>query len=214
MDPLDVIARTGAAAFATDESGRIAIWNKGAEEMLGHSASQVLGKPCHEVLCGHDVFGNRFCYHGCALTCMVGHNEAAHHFELDVLTESGQSVPVSFSIVVVPGARPPQYTLIHFLDRIDRQRDAAELIRRILAENHALRTPDPTGGRPAVSPSLTAREIQVLHMLAEGTSTQGIADSLLISVPTTRNHIQSILRKLDAHSKLEAVSLAMRANLL
>jgi DNA-binding NarL/FixJ family response regulator len=76
-------------------------------------------------------------------------------------------------------------------------------------------------GRPAFgeapsspAPGLTSREIQILRLLADGTSTQGIADSLFISVTTTRNHVQNILRKLDVHSKLEAVSLALRTHLL
>jgi PAS domain S-box-containing protein len=216
VDPLDVIARSGAAAFATDEKGRVTIWNKQAEELLGHPASQVLGKSCHDILHGMDVFGNRFCNRRCALTCLVERNEMVRHFELDVRAESGETIPASFSIVVVPGPRPPQYTMIHFLERVDRQREASALIRRILTEQHA-----PPVTRPAVgaapspqSPSLTSRELQILRLLAEGTSTKIIADSLFISVTTTRNHVQNILRKLDVHSKLEAVSLALRTHLL
>lgn len=216
MDPLDVIARAGAAAFATDENGRIAIWNKGAREMLGYPASRVLGKSCHEIVCGRDVFGNRFCDRQCALTFMVERHETVRHFELDVRTESGEIVPANVSIVVLPGPRARQYTLVHFIEKVDRNREANALVRRILTEQHA-----PQLSRPAVadapspqSPSLTSREIQILRLLAEGTSTKGIADSLFISVTTTRNHVQNILRKLDVHSKLEAVSLALRTHLL
>ncbi len=216
MDPLDLIARAGAAAFATDEKGRVAIWNKGAQEMLGYPASQVLGKSCHEIICGRDVFGNRFCDRQCALTFMVERHETVRHFELDVRTESGDIVPANFSIVVLPGPRARQYTLIHFLENVDRHREVSALVRRILTEQHP-----PLELRPAVadapspqSLSLTARELQILRLLAEGTSTKGIADSLFISVTTTRNHVQNILRKLDVHSKLEAVSLALRTHLL
>ena len=216
VDPLDVIARTGAAAFATDERGRITVWNKQAEELLGHPASQVLGKSCHEVLQGLDVFGNRFCDQPCALHCMVERHETVHHFELDVRAGSGEMLPGSFSIVVVPGPRPRQYTMIHFLEAIDRQREVGALVRRILTEQHAPRVslPGAGDGPPSPSPAMTAREIQVLRLLADGTSTQNIADSLFISVTTARNHVQNILRKLDVHSKLEAVSLALRTHLL
>lgn len=218
MDALNVIARAGAAAFATDEEGRIAVWNKGAEELLGYPASQVLGKSCHEVICGRDVFGNRFCNRQCALTFMVEQHETVRHFELDVRNESGETVTANVSIVVLPGPRAHRYTLIHLLEKVDRHRDVSALVHRILTEQHAL-----TGARPAAaerpqppphSPSLTSREIQILRLLAEGTSTKGIADSLFISQTTTRNHVQNILRKLDVHSKLEAVSLALRTHLL
>lgn len=214
-DPLDVIARAGAAAFATDEKGRIAIWNKGAEEMLGHSASQVLGKSCHEIICGHDVFGNRFCDRQCSLGFMVERHETVRHFELDIRGESGEMIPTHVSIVVFPGSRPRQYTMVHFIERVDRHREANALVRRILTEQHpTLRVLTVDESPTRQYQPLTSREIQILRLLAEGASTKGIADSLFISVTTTRNHVQNILRKLEVHSKLEAVSLALRTHLL
>lgn len=216
MDPLDIVARTTDAAFATDERGRIVIWNKAAERLLGHNAARVLGKPCHEVLCGCDVFGNRFCDERCTLDSMARRHEAVRHFEMAVRKESGDKIWASFSIVVVPGARPPQYTLIHLLQPVDRRNEVDELIRRILAGSPAPTPPSPVAGsRPAAQPvTLTAREIEVLHLLADGTATREIADSLFISVTTTRNHIQNILRKLEVHSKMEAVALAFRHHLI
>ncbi len=216
MDPLDLIARTGAAAFASDEQGRVVIWNRSAEELLGYSAAGVLGKPCHDILCGVDVFGNRYCDQQCALINMVRRHETVRHFELEVRKESGETMAASFSIVVVPGPRASQYSVIHFLQPVDRRRDVTELIRRILADSPAPVVDRQGQGDPAPGPPvpLTVREVQVLRMLADGTSTREIADSLFISVTTTRNHIQNILRKLDVHSKLEAVSLALRQHLL
>ena len=216
LDPLEVITRTGAPAFATDEKGRIVIWNKGAQKVLGHPASQVLGKSCHEIICGRDIFGNRFCDRQCPLTFMTERHEPVRHFELDVRAESGEVIPASFSIVALPGPRARQHTLIHFLERVDRPRDVSHLIRRILAQEHAPPVSRPTGAEPSSPPApvLTARELQILGLLAEGTSTQSIADSLFISTATTRNHVQNILRKLGVHSKLEAVSLALRTHLL
>lgn len=216
MDALDVIARAGAAAFATDEKGRIAVWNKGAQEMLGYPASQVLGKSCHEIICGRDVFGNRFCNRPCALAFMAEQHETVRHFELDVRSESGETVTANVSIVVLPGPRAQQYTLVHLLEKVDRHREVSALVHRILTEQHALpATRRAAAERPSPqSPSLTSREIQILGLLAEGTSTKAIAETLFISVTTTRNHVQNILRKLDVHSKLEAVSLALRTHLL
>jgi DNA-binding CsgD family transcriptional regulator len=222
MDPLDVIARTGSAAFATDETGRITIWNREAELILGHPAAQVLGKSCHEILCGRDVFGNRFCDRLCPLSGMVRRRETVRHFELDVRAESGETVTASFSIVVVPGSRSQRYTMIHFLEPVDRTREVSALLRRILTEQHAPEVSSsavhlrPTVGPAAApgTPTLTARELQILRLLSDGASTQRIAETLYISVTTTRNHVQNILRKLDVHSKLEAVSLALRTHML
>ena len=57
---------------------------------------------------------------------------------------------------------------------------------------------------------LSTRELEVLQLLAEGSSTEEIARGLFISVHTVRNHVKNILFKLDAHSKLEAVAMAVR----
>ena len=64
------------------------------------------------------------------------------------------------------------------------------------------------------SEGLTPRELDVLHHLASGESTEDIAKTLYVSVSTVRNHVQSILMKLDAHSKLAAVAIAARLGLV
>jgi PAS domain S-box-containing protein len=216
LDQLALIARAGTPALATDETGCITVWNKEAEALLGHPAPRVLGKRCHEILCGVDLFGNQFCSAQCALARMIERREPVRHFEMDIRTESGEMIPVGVSIAVLPGPRAGQYTMIHFLERIDRRNEVTAFIHRLMTEQRAQPALPATTGeaRPAPQPQLTSREIQVLRLLAEGTSTQDIATSLFISIPTARNHVQNILRKLDVHSKLEAVSFAIRTHLL
>ena len=75
MDPIQIVESTADAAFASDEEGRLVVWNEAAERLLGHKAHKVLGKPCHEVVCGTDVFGNRFCDKDCNLSKMVRRKE-------------------------------------------------------------------------------------------------------------------------------------------
>jgi DNA-binding NarL/FixJ family response regulator len=61
---------------------------------------------------------------------------------------------------------------------------------------------------------LTGREREILGLIAEGLTNGAIAKRLFISVNTVRNHVQSVLAKLDAHSKLEALSIAIREGLI
>lgn len=61
---------------------------------------------------------------------------------------------------------------------------------------------------------LTPREIEVLALLAEGASNQQIAAKLEIAVNTVRNHVQSVLAKMDAHTKLEAVVKGLRLGII
>jgi DNA-binding NarL/FixJ family response regulator len=67
---------------------------------------------------------------------------------------------------------------------------------------------------PTVGGDLTPRELQLLSHLARGQSNKAIAAELQLSVNTIRNYMQAVLAKLDAHSKLEAVSTAVREGLI
>lgn len=64
------------------------------------------------------------------------------------------------------------------------------------------------------SSSLTSREIEVLRLLADGLTTEQIAAELFVSSNTVRNHVNNIIRKLNVHSRLEAVSFAIRTGLI
>lgn len=61
---------------------------------------------------------------------------------------------------------------------------------------------------------LTAREREVLNLLAGGTSTAGIGKRLGIAHNTARAHVQRVIEKLGAHSKLEAVAIARRTGII
>ncbi len=62
--------------------------------------------------------------------------------------------------------------------------------------------------------SLTEREIEVLEQLSKGLSYKVIADHLFLSPSTVRKHIENIYKKLQVHSKIEAVQKAKRHNLI
>lgn len=66
----------------------------------------------------------------------------------------------------------------------------------------------------AAQKQLTEREREVLALVAEGLSNAAIAERLVVSVHTVRNHIANLSAKLGAHSKLEALAIAVRQGLL
>jgi len=77
----------------------------------------------------------------------------------------------------------------------------------------------PAGSAPARAPdqlaeSLTRRELEVLQMLAAGLSNKEIASRLNISDHTAKFHVASILGKLGASTRTEAVSLGIRRGLV
>jgi DNA-binding NarL/FixJ family response regulator len=62
--------------------------------------------------------------------------------------------------------------------------------------------------------SLSAREREVLKLMADGRSSREIADQLGISYATVRSHIRSLDTKLGVHSKIEAVATAREMNII
>lgn len=70
--------------------------------------------------------------------------------------------------------------------------------------------------KQAVNPesNLTKREIEMLELIAKGMSYEQVADSTGISYGTVRKHLENIYKKLNVHSKLEAVNKAQKDGLL
>jgi two-component system NarL family response regulator len=64
------------------------------------------------------------------------------------------------------------------------------------------------------APALTARELEVLRLVARGMTNREIADELFISENTVKNHVRNILEKLHLHTRMEAVIYAVRERLL
>lgn len=64
------------------------------------------------------------------------------------------------------------------------------------------------------APKLTDRELEVLNLVARGMNNRDIAKALFISENTVKNHVRNILEKLQIHSRMEAVRIAVREKLI
>ena len=78
-------------------------------------------------------------------------------------------------------------------------------------------SPDPAGADTGAadagsegSPPLTPRELEVLHLLADGLANKEIAARLSFSTHTAKFHVESLLRKLEAVNRAEAVREGIR----
>jgi DNA-binding NarL/FixJ family response regulator len=72
----------------------------------------------------------------------------------------------------------------------------------------------PAAAVAAEAPVLTPREIEVLRMMAEGAANKAIAFRLHISEHTAKFHVASILSKLNASTRAEAVAIGIRKGLI
>jgi LuxR family transcriptional regulator, maltose regulon positive regulatory protein len=93
------------------------------------------------------------------------------------------------------------------------RRVPAHYLRKLLAatERDATGTARPATDLPEV---LSERELEVLQLIAAGKSNRRIASELFVSVGTVKTHVNNLYRKLDAHSRTQAVARARELKLL
>ena len=213
----ELLAGAGDAAFVVDQSGLIRFWNTTAEQLLGFSAADVRQSACCALLAGRDSSGARVCIPGCSVIESSRHNSSISCFDLHVSTASGARKWVNMSVIV---ARTHDEQLrIHLMRDIDVRHRlesmTTEIVRQIAGVMglEAEQILHRAQARPPAA-SLTTQEVKILRLLCRGLSTAAIGRELEVSPTTVRNHVQNILRKLGAHTRLEAVMCATRAGLL
>jgi LuxR family maltose regulon positive regulatory protein len=89
----------------------------------------------------------------------------------------------------------------------------AHYLRKLLA---ALEGEAPSGAPPPTElpDAPSERELEVLQLIDAGKSNRAIASELFVSVGTVKTHVNNLYRKLDAHSRTQALARARELNLL
>jgi PAS domain S-box-containing protein len=200
------LARAGDGAFVIGGDGRILLWNRSAERVLGYAARDVLGRPCCEVFAGYDDDGNRLCYQGCHVASLVRMDEPIQSFDMRTRTKPGRPVWINVSVLRTTGERGAPLT-IHLFRDVTATKELLALVHERLSPRPAA---SPGGAEPA---ALSRRELDVLRLMTDGLNTSATAERLHLSGATVRNHVQNILGKLGVHSRLEAVAFAARHRL-
>lgn len=209
-DALDLLAESAAAAFAIDRSDRIIYWNHGAEVFFGRTAESVLGRFCFQTLEGRDSFGNLYCTRDCPIFSGALKGEAIAPFVMSYLGGDGAPRHVRVRAVALPAAGRAFTCLMHLVDAEGSQ-EVANLEERLRAVARGAGDAPPPPPDPVISVNpLTTREREIIQLLSNGYAALNIAARLNLSHATVRNHIQNILRKLEVHSQVEAVSVAFR----
>jgi PAS domain S-box-containing protein len=109
-------------AFAVDRELRILAWNSGAHELLGHTADEVIGCRCYDVLHGVLAGGEPLCMPGCEGVERFQRGRPYAVPECKFLHKDGSWVSAMVGSLVVPGDaadRPGVETAIVFLREID-----------------------------------------------------------------------------------------------
>lgn len=217
MDAPQIVKQSSSAAVATDSDNRILLLNQAARKLLGFDSRKAQGKNLHKLMQARDIYGNLLSGRQFAFHEMVSRSEPVRSFDMEVRTASGDPLRVAVSVIVVLESDGTDYQLVYQLRPIYRRRKADEAIERLLSlRGTAAEDPVSLRSRPTTdgAPELTARQIEILRLMARGADVREMASTLGISVNTVRTHIQRTLRRLGVHSQLEAVAAAFRDRLI
>jgi PAS domain S-box-containing protein len=197
--------------FATDRHLNVIFWNLSCERLFGFQEDEIVGSSCATALRGCDAFGNRYCSEHCPVTEIAARGETIRHFGLRMRAKDGRMIPMDVSVLHLAVRPPDHFVLAHILKPSEPPMHASEAPREAPPRPMLVAVRESPDARAR---KLTAREVEVLGMLAAGRSTPEIGGRLHISNLTARNHIQNILEKLEVHSKAEAVAFAFQQRIV
>jgi DNA-binding CsgD family transcriptional regulator len=185
--------------------------------MFGMSAPDAMGKMCGEIMQGMDECGP-VCSADCAVQQAVRKHHPVGNFDLHIETASGRQW-CNVSVLIADEANSTMPYSIHIVRQIDVRKRLELLVRDFVVTGTGLsdeqaNTLISSAHAPARETKLSERERDVLKLLARGVTTTTVAKQLHISRTTVNNHVQHILRKLDSHTRLEAIRRAEHAGLI
>ncbi|MEN8163233.1 MAG: LuxR C-terminal-related transcriptional regulator [Acidobacteriota bacterium] len=212
-----IVETIPSAAVATDRNNLVVALNGLFGDLVKRSADEILGVNLFQLLDARDIFGNVLNRENEGLHEMVQSFELVKDFKLNITTGEERHLFVGVSIVIVLEPDSDDYHLIYLTTQIQRRRRSDQFLDQILvgvgAGTDGTYVGEEARGMAEVF-RLTARQKEVLRLLADGKNSNEISDILCLSIHTIRSHIQKILRVLEVNSQLEAVTKALTLRIL
>ena len=201
------------AALAIRPCDEICCSNSSAERLFHRSKRDLNCMTCWGLLAAQAENGTMICRPDCHVLELVASGDACSSFDCEI-NVCGVLHWVNVSTLHISTVDSGRI-VVHLLRDVDARKRLECVTRRFLEE--VAQVSGETVERLLSSPSphlqLSTREKQVLRLLSESRSTLEIAARLGVSVITVRNHLNHILRKLDVHSRSQAVLRALRERL-
>ena len=212
-----LVESTGDSAFAIDGSGLVVAWNSAAAVLFGVTAAETMGKPCRQIVQGADECG-LVCSDVCTVLPAARKGRPVSNFDLQIETRRGRQW-CNVSVVIAHEAESTSPYCIHIVRPIDIPKRLELLMRDFVVTETGL--PAKSARRlgssrhiPAGEADLTKRQGEILRLLVKGATTASVAAELHITRTTVNNHVQGILHKLNAHTRLEAIRRAEHIGLV
>jgi PAS domain S-box-containing protein len=211
-----LIDGTSDAAYVVNNEGRIVAWNASAHRLFGITAQEAIGQSCSTIVQGADECG-AVCSKNCTVQQALDKQRPMESFDLQVQTVDGQKW-CNVTVLIAETNSSIGSHAIHIVHPVDLRKRLEMVVCDFIVSNSSVSADQALsmiGSRAATREiELSAREIEILRSLAKGVTTKGIANELHISPSTVNNHVQHILQKLDAHTRLQAIRRAENARLI
>ena len=200
--------------FRRDRAGEIRFWNRAAEKLFGCAAAEALGRTCSDLLDGIGALGTKVCTPDCCVPWRAAPQMEIPDFDLEVRTGAGARLWVNVSTILFAESRRNPRLLVHLARDITHRKKNEELLAKMVEISRQLTAAaGEADGASPVAP-LTEQETRILRLFAKAMSSTEAARELGITLPTLRNHLHSINKKLRTHNRLEAVMHALRRGLI
>ncbi|NCF69611.1 MAG: PAS domain-containing protein [Chloroflexi bacterium] len=219
MNLAESLESTADGAFAVNRNLKIVHWNKAAQDILGFEKSETIGHPCHQILQGLDESHRLICTTFCRIAKSVSRREPITNYNILALAKNGERQWLNMSTITYRAEiKDGSPFILHLFRDNTSKKDVDAFLNKVLevARKNNNRSSESFPARKLIPPfdELTPREQEILVLLAKGYGTREIAQSLVISPNTVRNHIQHILQKLHVHRRAEAVAYAIKHGLV
>ena len=204
-------------AFVIDENLRIVFWNKTAEAILGYGSENVNGLFCYQLLHGFDEGRHLICRERCQVAKLALRSKPVPNYDIRTTTKQGEDCWLNMSVFTYQmNGKADDKVIVHLFRDINEKKEDEIFLHRLLgvARNYHAIPPDSVKEPKLLLDRLTQREHEVLTLMTQGHGTREISEQLSISSNTVRNHTQHILEKLQVHSRLEAVTFAIKHDIV
>lgn len=234
MSPFDRIS-TGEAMFVVGEDFQVLRWSRRATELLGFEEEDAVGRPCYELLVGNDARSPGICGRDCPVLTGARVNARVPDYDLLSRCADGKHKWLNMTTLILEGESDGPHTkrqIMHLMRDVTDKRSVEEFARVLAAtlresggipparsddEQNPDREQEPATLNDISTynvPQLSPRELQVLRLLAHGTSTNEMAAAMGVTPVTARNHVSRLLNRLGVGTRLQAVVYGARTGLI
>ncbi len=116
--------------YCVDHGQRIIYWSRSAQQVLGYTAREMLGRPCYEVLATRDSQNHRFCRPDCPVMTNARRGRLTYDYDVLAQRKDGADIWVNISILLVRVKKRRSPLVVHLIRDVTERRRVEGLARR------------------------------------------------------------------------------------